>query len=146
MKKICLLFFILYNISFGLNFSIAPTGFNLDLEESQTNEVYLINNTSKPLRIEAFIETPKGYEKNNLSDRITIFPKIFSIKPGAKQTVRFKVKTDKDMKSGKYKSLLVFREKKSEIKKKEKEIKDFSVNISFITEVAIGIIGNIDKK
>ncbi|WP_349764048.1 molecular chaperone [Fusobacterium sp. SYSU M8D902] len=146
MKKICILLIILYNTVLGLNFSVAPTSFQLDLEKNQTNEVYLINNTSEPLRIEVFTEAPESYENNNFNDRITIFPKVFSIKPGAKQTVRFKIKIDKDMDIGEYKSLLVFREKKSEIKAENGKSIGFSTNLSFITELAIGITGNIGEE
>lgn len=147
MKRIFLYFFFLFNIAFGLNFSVAPTGFELDLKKSTTNEVYLINNTSQPLRIEVFTETPESYEDSNFEDRITIFPKVFSIKPGSKQTIRFKIKTDKDMKDGEYKSLLVFREKKNEIKYDDKtKEKNLSSNISLITEIAIGVTGNLGEK
>ncbi|MGY0393863.1 fimbria/pilus periplasmic chaperone [Fusobacterium sp. SYSU M8A802] len=146
MKKICILLIILYNTVLGLNFSVAPTSFQLDLEKNQTNEVYLINNTSEPLRIEVFTEAPESYENNNFNDRITIFPKVFSIKPGAKQTVRFKIKIDKDMDIGEYKSLLVFREKKSEIKAENRKSIEFSTNLSFITELAIGITGNLGER
>lgn len=148
MKKIFLLFILLCTTSFALNFSVAPTKFELEnLKKSKTNEVYIINNTAKPLRLEVYLETPKGYEKNNLDKNITIFPKIVSIKPGSKQTVRFKVKLDENMADGKYKSLLVFREKPSEIKGTSGD-KDtgLTTNISFITEIAIGITGWIGKK
>lgn len=146
MKRVGILLLILYNTVLGLNFSVAPTSFQLDLEKNQTNEVYLINNTSEPLRIEVFTEAPESYENNNFNDRIIIFPKVFSIKPGAKQTVRFKIKIDKDMDVGEYKSLLVFREKKSEIKAETGKSTGFSTNLSFITELAIGITGNIGER
>lgn len=146
MKRICILLIILYNTALGLNFLVAPTSFQLDLEKNQTNEVYLINNTSEPLRIEVITETPKSYEKSNFNDRIVIFPKVFSIKPGAKQTVRFKIKVDKNMENGEYKSLLVFREKKNKVKFENNKNTNFSTNLSFITEVAIGLTGNIGEK
>lgn len=147
MKKIFLLFIFLYTVSFGLNFSVAPTKFELDLKKSTTNEVYIINNTAKPLRLDVYLETPEGYEKNNLDDKITIFPKVVSVKPGAKQTVRFKVKVDKDMPKGKYKSLLVFRERPSDIKSKsQNKSEGLSTSITFITEIAIGVTGWIGKK
>ncbi|WP_300342069.1 molecular chaperone [Fusobacterium sp.] len=146
MKRVGILLLILYNTVLGLNFSVAPTSFQLDLEKNQTNEVYLINNTSEPLRIEVFTETPESYENNNFNDRITIFPKVFSIKPGAKQTVRFKIKIDKDMEIGEYKSLLVFREKKNKIKSENNNDTSFSTNLSFITELVIGLTGNIGEK
>lgn len=148
MKKIFLLFIFLYTVSFGLNFSIAPTGFDIDLKKNETNEVFIINNTGKPLRIEIFPEAPEGYKEHNLNENITIFPKIISVKPGAKQTVRFRIKKNENLKNdGEYKSLLVFREKPSEIKSKQEVVTDeFSTSITFITEVAIGVYGHIGKE
>lgn len=146
MKKIFFIYLCLCNIIFALNFSVAPTGFNLDLKNNQTNEVYLINNTAKPLRIEIFTETPKSYEKYNFDDKIVIFPKIISIKPGGKQTVRFKIKTNNIKEDGEYKSLLIFREKPSELKTEVVEKStELSTSISFITELAIGVVGHIGK-
>ncbi len=49
--------------------------------------MYIINNTPTPLRIETYLEAADSFENFNLNDDITIFPKIISIKPGAKQTI-----------------------------------------------------------
>lgn len=155
MKKLILIFALVYEMCFGLSFSVAPTGFNLDLNKKATEEVYLINNTSQPLRLEVYLEAPKGYEKNNLNNYITVFPKIISIKPGSKQSVRFRVKTDENIKENtRYKSLLVFRERPNEIKNSSqndsnniskdnisKKEEGFSANLIMITEVAIPITG-----
>lgn len=147
MKKLFFIYICLYNIILALNFSVAPTGFNLDLKQNLTNEVYLINNTAKPLRIEVFTEVPESYEDYNFNENIVIFPKMISIKPGGKQTVRFKIKKNSNMKDGEYKSLLVFREKPSEIKSEDiKNTTGLTTNISFITELAIAVKGNIGKE
>lgn len=142
MSKIILLFYFIISIStFSLNFSIAPTKFDLDLSKSETKEAYIINNTSSPLRVEIYLDKAEGYENKDLNSNIVIFPKLISIKPGGKQSVRFKVKSTENLEKGKYKSLLVFREKPKEIKQKIQESEKFSTEFKFITEIAIGVTG-----
>lgn len=146
MKKILyfFIFTISYFSSYALNFTIAPTSFEVDLDKVETHEVFVINNTVTPLRLEVYVDTAKDYEKKSLNSNIVIFPKKISIKPGAKQIVRFRVKVPKELEKGKYKSLLVFREIPSELKQKV-EIKStnegVATNLSFITEIAIGVTG-----
>lgn len=143
MKKIVILIqFIYFSIaSWGLNFSIAPTKFEVDLSKSTNHEVHLINNTAKPLRIEVYTEAPASYEKYNLNNNITVFPKMISIKPGAKQEVRFRVKPTENIKDGEYRSLLVFKEVTGNIKTKVEKIAGMTTELEFITEVAINVSG-----
>lgn len=147
MKKLSLLFilFMMAKVMYGLNFSIAPTKFNINLNKIETQEAYIINNTAEPLRIEVYVDTAEGYEKNNLNSNIVVFPKIVSVKPGMKQVVRFRVKPSKDMKKGEYKSLLVFKEKPKDIKiVTDENSKNFETDFKFITEVAVGVKGTRD--
>lgn len=147
MKKL-LFIILLLNISilsYSLNFSVAPTGFVVDLKSSTTKEIYITNNTSQPMRLEAFFTSdPEFGEKYNLNSDITIFPKTISIKPGSKQTVRFRVKPDPKIQSGEYKSYLTFREVPQNIKtvpNKNTENKSLETSLNVITEIAIGIYG-----
>lgn len=144
MKKICIVisFFIINIIVYSLNFSVSPTKFEADLSKNNICEVYLLNNTSEPLRIEVYTEIPKGYEKNNLDENIVIYPKKFSIKPGGRKEVRFKVKSRENINKEIFKTLLVFRESLANVKDKS-EIGDTNMNmqLNFITEIAIGVYG-----
>ncbi|MDU1910498.1 fimbria/pilus periplasmic chaperone [Fusobacterium sp.] len=146
MKK---LFFIilLLNISilsYSLNFSVAPTGFAVDLKKVSTYEIYITNNTSDSLRLEAHFNSDTGFgEKYNLNSNLTIFPKIISVKPASTQTVRFRVKPDSSMKDGEYASLLTFTEIPGEIKTVADNTQNtgVSTNLQFITEINIGVYG-----
>lgn len=140
MKKL-LIFLIISFSTFALNFSIAPTKFDLDLSKNETKEAYIINNTSAPLRVEIYLDKAEGYEDKNLNSNIVVFPKLVSVKPGGKQSIRFKVKSSEELEKGEYKSLLVFREKPKEIKQKTQESEEFSTDFNFITEIAIGVRG-----
>ena len=129
---------------YALNFSVAPTSFKVELKKTVTQEVYIINNTSAPLRIETYLEAAESFENFNLNDNITVFPKMISIKPGAKQTIRFRVKPNTEMADGEYKSLLIFKEVPKEIKTtivSDENNKGLSTELTFITEVAIGVSG-----
>ncbi|WP_308009042.1 fimbria/pilus periplasmic chaperone [Fusobacterium varium] len=146
MKKIFLFFmtFIIGINLYALNFSVAPTSFKVDLKKPITQEVYIINNTPVPLRIETYLEAAHSFENFNLNNDITVFPKVISIKPGAKQTIRFRIKPNSEMKDGEYRSLLIFKEVPKEIKTvitDNQNNKGLSTELTFITEVAIGVSG-----
>lgn len=128
--------------SWALNFSVAPTEFKVDLNKNSIEEVYLMNNTATPLRIETYVETARGYDGKDLNEEIVIFPKKISIRPGGNQTIRFRVKaTEREL--GQYKSLIVFREIPQQIKKEKVDGKrnNFETNLNFVTEIAIGVTG-----
>lgn len=144
MKKHCIviIFFIISISIKALNFTVSPTKFNADLSKNSIFEVYILNNTSKPLRLEVYTEVPTGYETKNLNENIVIFPKVVSIKPAGKKTIHFKVKKMENRENEEFKSLLIFRESLPNIKdvvtRKDKE---FNMELDFITEIAIGVYG-----
>ena len=151
MKKLYIFFtFIIFGIiSYGANFSVAPTRFELDINKVATNEVHIFNNTSKPLRIETYLESDKNFgEKYNLNKNIAVFPKVIAIKPGAKQVVRFRVKPSKDLAEGENKSYLVFKELPGNIKTTAPQNSDggATTNISILTELGISIYGHLGEE
>lgn len=144
MKKIILLisFLCISIISYPLNFSVAPTRFSVDIEKISTNEIYILNNTSNPMRLEAYLENDKVFGENfGLKEQIVIFPKKISIKPGATQTIRFRVKANSNLPDGELKSYIIFKELPSEIKMQNKSdsIKDVSTTVAILTEIGIPV-------
>lgn len=107
MRKIgvFIIFFIVSVVTYCVNFSVSPTKFEVDLSKNNIFEVHLLNNTSKPLRLEVYTEIPVGYEDSNLNDNIVIFPKKVSIKPGGKKEVRFKVEAIENKEKKNFKTL-----------------------------------------
>ncbi|WP_308009040.1 fimbria/pilus periplasmic chaperone [Fusobacterium varium] len=145
MKKLIsiTLFIILSSVVYCLNFSIAPTGFKIDLNKTITNEITIINNTNQPLRLESFSESDKDFgEKYNLNSNITVFPKIISLKPASSQIVRFKVKPSPNMQDGEYKSYLTFKEIQGKIKTTDSTKINGETNIAIQTEISISIYGD----
>ena len=145
MKKFisAIFFIILSSAAYCLNFSIAPTGFRIDLNKTITNEIAIINNTSQPLRLESFSESDNDFgDKYNLNSNITVFPKIISVKPASSQIVRFRVKPSSDMQDGEYKSYLTFKEMQSEIKTTDSNKINGETNIAIQTEISISIYGD----
>ena len=72
MKKL-LFIILLLNISilsYSLNFSVAPTGFVVDLKSSTTKEIYITNNTSQPMRLEAFFTSDPEFEEKVMGEAI----------------------------------------------------------------------------
>ena len=84
MKKL-LFIILLLNLSilsYSLNFSVAPTGFSVELDKPSTQEITIINNTTEPLRLDAVFNADSDFgEKYNLNSNLTIFPKTISLKP-----------------------------------------------------------------
>lgn len=153
MKKLSFIIFlfILSIVSYSLNFSVMPTGFVVDLDKVSTQEVYITNNTSAPLRLEAYFQSDANFGENfNLNSNSVIFPKIIAIKPGAKQTIRFRTKPNSDMKDGEYKSYLTFKEIPQEIKTIPGEDSSnktaMSTNLQMITEISISVFGQRGKQ
>ena len=143
MKKL-LFIILLLNISilsYSLNFSVAPTGFSVELNKTSTQEVTIINNTTEPLRLDAaFQSDPTFGEKYNINQNLTVFPKTISLKPAGKQVIRFRVKPDSKLQNGEYKSLLTFTEVPGEIKTTAQS-NETSSNLKFITEINISVYG-----
>lgn len=143
MKKL-LFIILLLNISilsYSLNFSVAPTGFSIELNKTSTQEVTIINNTTEPLRLDAVFQADSAFgEKYNINSNLTIFPKTISLKPAGQQVIRFRVKPDSKLENGEYKSLLTFTEIPAEIKTIAKS-NETSSNLKFITEINISVYG-----
>lgn len=144
MKRIILLGILLMSTAASaLNFSVYPTKFLLDGTKISTEEITITNNTLEPLRVEIYPEGDKEYgEEFNLNSNITIFPKNVSIKPGASQKVRFRVKSDEKIKNGEFKSDLIFKEIPYEIKTtktKEENSTEIVSNLQIVTELAIPV-------
>lgn len=153
MKKLAFITFLLIIslTSYSLNFSVMPTGFVVDLDKVSTQEVYITNNTSAPLRLEAYFGSDTNFgEEFNLNSNSVIFPKIIALKPGAKQTIRFRTKPNADMKEGEYKSYLTFKEIPQEIKTtpggEENNKTAMSTNLQMITEISISVFGQRGKQ
>lgn len=144
MKKYIIMFqmLIITALSYALNFTVYPTRFLVPIDSITTQELKIINNTEGPLRVEMFVESDKEFgEEFNLNSNIKIFPNIISIKPGESQIVRFRVKPDKKLNDGEYKSYLTFKEVPYEIKSEEKEEKKkISSNLKFNTEISIPVL------
>lgn len=142
-KSIILVFFLLFSLANALNFSVYPTKFEVEGNTTTTKELTVTNNTLQPLRIEIFTSEDEEYGKEyNLNSSITIFPKNVSIKPGASQKVRFRIKADEKLKDGEYKSNLTFKEIPYEIKTttvNDEEYNKIESNLKFITEVLIPV-------
>lgn len=144
MKKFIIfsLFLIIESIALALNFSIYPTKFNLDLSKSSVQEMYIVNNTDLPLRINITSESDKNFgEEYNLNSNIKIFPKTVSVKPAGKQVVRFRITPDKNLKDGEYKSYITFTEVPPEIKTTKENTQSITSEVQMITAIMISVYG-----
>ena len=142
MKKIFLnsLFIMISTICFALDFSVYPTNFNLDITKVNTEELYIINNTTTSLKIEVFPETSEDYgEKHSLNSDIKIFPKMVVIKPAGKQAIRFRVLPSK--KEGEFKSYITFKELPKIAHQENNTNNSVQSNIGILAEISIPVYG-----
>lgn len=147
MKKIIFLVnFIFLSIgTLAANFSVAPTRFEVELGKVVTNEVYVVNHTSKPLRVETYVEGDKNFgAKYNMNNDIVVFPKKIAIKAGGTQVVRFRVRPNPNMPDGELKSYINFLEVPEEIKSTDgtgNKTKKSGQNVTIVTELGIPVYG-----
>lgn len=139
-----MMYLVMSLLSYALSFSVYPTRFNIDSSRVTTEEVMIVNNTLEPLRVEIFSEADKDFsEEHSLNSNIMIFPKSISIKPGATQTVRFRVKPESKLQDGEYRSYITFKEIPYEIKSTsstEEKQEGLGANLKLITEVSIPVL------
>lgn len=149
MKKILITSLLLFitSLSYSFNIRVAPTGFIEDISKTVAREVYVMNETTEPMRVMVDIEEDPLYEKYSLIDNIKVFPKVLSIPPKGKRLVRFRLVPDEDMTDGEYKAYLIFKELANERSKEDmvSDIKDDSkgvkLDIKMLTEMGISIYG-----
>ena len=147
MKKIIFIinFIIISMVSYSLNFSVAPTKFQVDLSKVATQEAYVINNTTQPMRIETYLENDENFGENfTMIDDIVVFPKKIAIKAGGTQVVRFRVKPRQDMPEGELKTYITFKEVPQEIKNTnstEKKGEMMGAGVGLLTEISVPIYG-----
>ncbi|MCF2612389.1 molecular chaperone [Fusobacterium perfoetens] len=151
MKKLYIFLSLLFinMFAYGVNFAVAPTRFEIKIDKVVTNEVYIFNNTKKPLRIETYTESDNDFgSEYNLDSNIVVFPKIVSIKPGGRQTVRFRVKPGQNLKDGEYKSYIIFKEVPSEIKSYGENSSEevLTSKVTILTELGISVYGSIGEE
>ena len=140
MKKIFLINLFITTICFALDFSVYPTNFNLDITKINTEEMYIVNNTTSCLKIEIFPEIDESYgEEYSLNSNIKIFPKIVVVKPAGKQAVRFRVIPSK--KEGEFKSYITFKELPKTSHTEEENINHVQTSIGMLAEISIPIYG-----
>ncbi|WP_410207826.1 molecular chaperone [Fusobacterium sp.] len=145
-RTVLILLFMISAVSLALDFSIYPTRFEFDITKMNTEELFIINNTTAPLRIEVFAESDKNFgEEFNLNENIKIFPKMVSVKPAGKQVVRFRVVPKKE--DGEFKSYITFKEIPRKKSESEQTSENISSNIGILAELSIPVYGqgkNID--
>ena len=80
-KSFFLILFLFFSLNiYSLNFSVAPTGFRVNLNKISTNEIQITNNTSEPLRLETFPEIdPQFSEKYNLNSEFLVYSHLSQI-------------------------------------------------------------------
>ena len=147
MKKIIFIinFIIISMVSYSLNFSVAPTKFQVDLSKVATQEAYVINNTTQPMRIETYLENDENFGENfTMIDDIVVFPKKIAIKAGGTQVVRFRVKPRANMPEGELKTYITFKEVPQEIKNTnstEKKGEMMGAGVGLLIEISVPIYG-----
>lgn len=141
LKKIIVTFFFMIKVNYcnSFNFSVAPTKIEINLSKDCVEEIYLINNTKKEIKLLPYFETPIEYENARLEDFIEVFPKLITISPNNEKIVKIFYKTESSVDLKKeYKSYIIFKELPNKLSEDEKN------KITIYNEIGIGIVGRIN--
>lgn len=135
-----LIFLLLISVQvWGFNFSVSPTGFEVNLEKRVTNEVTVTNPNNYSMRIKVETEKPENCkEEEYLGEWVTIYPKIVTLAPFEEKVIRFSIRKPTVLKKGRYRTYLVFKEIPSKVQGEREK-----ANIQILGEIAINVYGYI---
>ncbi len=91
---------------------VAPSTYNYRIDQGGiAQDVLLLNENDKSERIKiSFIKYRNDKEEKSLGKWTTVYPKIVSINPGSRKTVKFSIEPPSELKKGEYRSLIFFEE------------------------------------
>ncbi|MGL5279111.1 MAG: fimbria/pilus periplasmic chaperone [Cetobacterium sp.] len=131
-------FFLMVQINFsaGFNISVAPTKVEINLLKNSVEEIYLINNTEKTMKLLSYFETPTEFKNSKFEKIIEVFPKIVTIPPKGEKVVKVLYKINKEIDLNKeHKTYIIFKELPYNLSDEDKN------KITIYNEIGIGITG-----
>lgn len=115
-----MLIFCIGSTLYAFELLVAPTGFYIDLDKNNAQEIVVQNPSTEKIRAEIKFERPQDTDEDSYMGKwIKVYPKILTLNPGQSKTVRFSVRKPQGVEDGEYKTMIVFDEKKPQIQKQE---------------------------
>ena len=117
--------------------SVAPRRAIFRIDERNTQEIEVTNQSERPIRVRVETAQPPRMEEDlYLGDWVRLYPPILNLPPGDKRAVRFSVQPPEEVEDGEYRSLLFFEELPPEDERAEE-----GVEFSLLTRLGINIYG-----
>lgn len=151
MKKILLVLtifiFFPFKVMAFLNITMSPEYVILDVEKPTTQEIVVTNQTDKFLRYRISTVKPDTLSQEYyIGDELIIYPKVISLKPRGKQTIRMRMKKRLSSEGKDFITKIRFQELTGEQKKDViKEEGNMNLSVSFNVDIEIYILG-LSKK
>ena len=141
-----LMVFLGYTVStYAISMQVAPHRFVFSIDQSNTQEAVVTNVSDHPVKIKVYCEpAPDQLKEEYLGDWVVIFPKLLTLNPGEKKTVRFSVRTPKGLKDGEYRAFLFF-EEMFEKKEATEPIDNVQLDFQLLTKLGVNIYGQTGK-
>lgn len=109
MKNILLTFLFISVYAMG-SFQLAPPIQEIDLKARRSGELYVINETDKPIRIKIYAKKPADQKNEQLylGEWMVIYPQLLYLKPKSKRSVRYGMRVPNGIEDGEYRGEIVF--------------------------------------
>lgn len=144
--------------AFAASFGISPTRFEFSLAKRFTNFFTITNNSEQTVRVRVypkFIEIGDGdkvIEKvghpHDLSRWMVFNPRLVTVRPGRKRTVRFSVRPPKDLAEGEYRAVVFFEELpgKTASPFREKTQGSLALQLKLLTRLGVSLYGMVGDR
>ena len=144
--------------AFAASFGVSPTRFEFSLAKRFTNFFTITNNSEQTMRVRVypkFIEIGaegKVIEKvghpHDLSRWMVFNPRLVTVRPGRKRTVRFSVRPPKGLAEGEYRAVVFFEELPGKVASPFRETAQgaLALQLRLLTRLGVSLYGMVGEK
>ena len=141
----------------GASFRISPTRFEFPLTKRFTNFFTLTNISRESVRVRVYARFVEVGEKNQIIEKVghphdlsrwLVFnPRLLTVRPKQRRTIRFSVRPPKGLSAGEYRAVVFFEELPPQVERKKTggDPNSLSLQLTLLTRVGVTIYGMVGK-
>ena len=139
--------------AYAASFQVSPTRFEFSLSKRFTNFFTLTNIADKSLRVRVYAQFVEIDEKNQIVEKVghphdlsrwAVFnPRLLTIRPRQKRTVRFSIRPPRQLGEGEYRAVIFFEELPSRAPASPGAVdnKKVELQLTLLTRVGVSLYG-----